>query len=183
MSWQEWLVMLAESFEGFQLGADIYCSVVIITNVKRYNADGVSGNEEFVLLLVIKHKGENAVDVLEEIDAFLLVEGKDNFAVALCLEIVLASIQASYLLMVVYLTIDSQYLLFVRRKKRLTATLWVNDTQSLMGKDSATTTIYTAPVRTTMTYLLTHLQSLLTQFLRLLFYIQYCCNSTHIFKK
>ena len=99
--------MLAETLKGFQFGADIYCSVVIITNVKRYNADRVSGNEKFVLLLVIKHKGENAADVLKEVDAFLPVEGKDNLAVAFRLEIILASIQASYLLVVVYLTIDS----------------------------------------------------------------------------
>ena len=173
--------MLAESFEGFQLGADIYCSVVIITYVKRYDTDWVAGNEEFVFLLVIKHKGEYAADVFKEVDTFLFVEGKDNLAVALCLEIVLASIQASYLLMVVYLTIDSQHLFPVRRIKRLTTTLGVNDAQSLMSKDSTAATIYTTPVRTTMTYLLTHLQSFFAQFLRLLFYIQYSCNSTHIF--
>ena len=43
---QEGLVMIALAFQCFQLTGDIHLTVGIVTNIKRYHADRVAGNEE-----------------------------------------------------------------------------------------------------------------------------------------
>jgi hypothetical protein len=70
--------------------------------------------------------------------------------------------------MVIDLTIDGQHLLAVWGVERLSATLRVDDAQSLVGEDGRTTTVYATPVRTTVTDLLTHLQCLIAELMRLL---------------
>ena len=81
--------------------------------------------------------------------------------------------------MIVNLAVHCQYLLLVRRKQWLSATLWVDNRQSLMGEYGRATTIYSTPVRSAVTDFLTHLQCLIAQRMRLLLYIQYCYYSTH----
>ena len=48
-----------------------------------------------------------------------------------------------------------------------------------MGKNSTPATIDSTPVRSTMTDLLTHLQCLLAELMRLLLDVKYCYDSTH----
>ena len=70
--------------------------------------------------------------------------------------------------MIINLTIHGQHLFPVRREQRLSTTLRVNDTQSLVGENGAAATIDTTPVWSAMADLLTHLQCLLTELMRLL---------------
>jgi hypothetical protein len=165
---QERLVALTLSFEGLEFTGHIDGTISIITNIERYDTNGVTGYEELVLLFVVEHKGKDAAEVFEEVDAFLTVESKDYLAVATGLKLILAGIAATNLLVVINLTIDSQYLFTVWREQGLTTTLRVNDAQSLVGKDGRATTVDTTPVRSAVTDLLTHLQRFITQSLCLL---------------
>ena len=121
MAWKEGLVTLALSFEGLQFGGHIDGAVAVVANIERYDADGVAGNQELVLLLVVEHEGEDATQVLEEVDALFAIEGKDDLTVAARLELILSGITAANLLMVIYLAVDSQHLLPVGREQRLSA--------------------------------------------------------------
>ena len=110
---QEGFEALALSLKGLEFAGHINSAVGIITNIKRYHTNGVSGNEEFVALLVVEHKGKDAAEVFEEVDAFLAVEGKDDLTVATRLEVIRSSKAATNLLMVIDLTVDSQHLLAI----------------------------------------------------------------------
>ena len=179
VAWQEGFEALTLSLEGLEFAGHIDSTVSIVTDIKRYDANGVTGNEEFVALLVIEHKGKDAAEVFEEVNAFLAIEGKDDLTVATRLEVIFSSKAATNLLMVINLTIDSKDLLAVGREQRLTATLRVHNAQSLVGQDSRATTVDTTPVRSAMADLLTHLQRFITKSLCLLFHIQYRNDSTH----
>ena len=135
MPWQERLVVLTEAFEGLQLGSHIYLAVAVVTDVERYDSDGVASNKKLIPLLVIEHKGEDAAQVLEEVYALLAIEGKDDLTVGPRLELILSGIQATNLLMIVYFAVYSEHLLLVWREERLTATLRIDDTQTFVGKD------------------------------------------------
>ena len=65
--------------------------------------------------------------------------------------------------MVVYLTIDGEYLLAVAAEQRLATGLGVDDRQAFMGEDGGVTCIDTAPVGATVSYLLTHTQCFVTE--------------------
>jgi hypothetical protein len=165
---QERLVALTLAFQSLEFTGHIDGAVAVISYIKRYHTNGVTGYEELVLLFVVEHKGKDAAEVFEEVDAFLTVESKDYLAVATGLKLILAGIAATNLLVVINLTIDSQYLFTVWREQGLTTTLRVNDAQSLMGKDGRAATVDTTPVRSAVTDLLTHLQRFITQSLCLL---------------
>ena len=62
--------------------------------------------------------------------------------------------------MIVYLAVHGKNLLLIDREQRLSSTLGVNDAESFVSEDGISATIDTAPVRTTMAYLLAHAQSL-----------------------
>ena len=135
MPGQEGLVPLALPFERLQFGGNIHGAVAVIAYIERYHADGVSGYQKLVLLFIIKCKGKDAADVLEEVDAFVAIERKDDLAVAARLEVILAGILAANLLVIVNLAVDGQHLLPVGREKRLPAAFGIDDGEPFMGKD------------------------------------------------
>ena len=139
----------------------------------------VAGDEESVLLLVIKSEGEDAVQIFEKVDALVAIKRQNNLTVAARLEIITPLVSFSYLLVVVYLTIHGQHLLAVGREQRLTSTLRVDNAQSLVRQYGASRTMNAAPVRTAVTYLLAHAKRLCAQLWRLLFNVEYCYYSAH----
>ena len=110
---QEGLVTLALALEGFQFGGDVDGAIAIVTYIKRYDADGVAGYEELIALLIVEHKGKDAAEVLEEVDALLAIEGKDDLTIGTRLELVLTGKAATDFLMVVNLAIDGKHLLAI----------------------------------------------------------------------
>ena len=140
----------------------------------------VAGYEEGILLLVIKGKGENTVQVFKKVNSLVAVKRKDHLTVATCLKIITPLISCPDLLMVIYLAVDGQHLFAIRREQRLTSTLGIDDAQTLMRQYGTARTMYAAPVWTTVAYLLTHAESLGAQLRRLFFYVEYCYNSAHI---
>lgn len=82
--------------------------------------------------------------------------------------------------MVVYLTIDGEYLLAIAAEQRLATGLRVDDRQAFMGEDGGVTCIDTAPVGATVSYLLTHTQCFVTELAHRAANVEYGYNSTHI---
>ena len=78
---KEGLVTLALAFEGLELGGDVDGAISIVADVEGDDANGISGDEEFVALLIVEHKGKDTTEVFEEVDAFLTIEGEDDLAV------------------------------------------------------------------------------------------------------
>ena len=72
------------------------------------------------------------------------------------LEIVLPGIAAANLLMVVDFAVDGQYLTAVGRVQGLSSAFGVDDAQSFVSEYGRATTIYTTPVWSAVTDLLTH---------------------------
>ena len=122
MSGQERLVALTLSFEGFEFGGHIDFPVAVVADIKRYDADGVAGNQELVAFLVVEHKGKDAAEGFEEgngrkgvgLLAPFAIEREDDFTVAARLKLVLSRKATANLLMVVYLAIDGEHLLAIR---------------------------------------------------------------------
>ena len=180
MSGQEGFVLFAETFQGFQLAGNVHGAVAVIAYIKRYNANGVAGYQECILLLVVEGKGKDAGEVLQKVDAFLALEGQNHLAVAACMKVILTGIASADFLMIVDLTVHGQDLLLVGAVERLAATFGVNDRESLMCQDGRAATVDSTPVRSAVTDFLTHTQRLLSQLLRLLLDIKYGYNSTPI---
>ena len=82
--------------------------------------------------------------------------------------------------MVVYLTIDGEYLLAVAAEQRLATGLGVDDRQAFMGEDGGVTCIDTAPVGATVSYLLTHTQCFVTELAHRAANVENGYNSAHI---
>ena len=114
VSGQERLISLTLTFQRLQFRGHIDRSVLVISNVEWYHADGVAGNQKSILLLVIEHKSEDAAEVFQKTNALLTVKGEDHLAIALRLKRILSGKPAAGLLMVVDLTVHRQHLFTVR---------------------------------------------------------------------
>ena len=81
MSWQEGLVCIAIAFKGFQLGSTIDFSILVVTDVQRYNSYRIACNKEIIFFLVIKGKSIDSIQLLKKVYTFLFIQGKNYFAV------------------------------------------------------------------------------------------------------
>ena len=89
MTWQERLVLIAESLQGLELAADIDGAVLVAADIKRNDSYRITGNEICILLAVVQGKCVNAVEIFEKVNALLLVKSQDNLAVRAGLKLVL----------------------------------------------------------------------------------------------
>ena len=99
--------MGSEAFQPLQLGGDHEVSDVVVTDVKGDDAYRVAGNQVNIFLLVVEGEGEDAVQILDEMDAFLAVEGQYHLAVGAGLELVFVFEPLPQLAMVVNLAVDA----------------------------------------------------------------------------
>ena len=81
----------------------------------------VARNHERILLDVVQREGIYSVEVFEEVQVLLAVEGEYDFAIGARLKLVLVFVFLSDFLMVIYFSIHCEHLLPVRRDKRLSA--------------------------------------------------------------
>ena len=119
MARQERLVAFTLSFKGLQLRGNIHRAIAVIADIKRYHTDGVTGNQELVLLFIVEHKGKDTTQVLEEVNTLFAIQGEYDLTVRTRLELVLSGIATANLLMVINLAIDGQHLLTVGREQGL----------------------------------------------------------------
>ena len=67
MTREEWLVVVALTFQSLQLTCYQHFSILIITNIKRNYADRVAGNEELFTLGIVKSEGKDTVQLFEHL--------------------------------------------------------------------------------------------------------------------
>ena len=174
MSRKERLVSLTLSLKSLQLTCHIYYTIAVIAYIQWYHSYRVTCYQILIQLHIIKTECKDTAQTLHEwsdVSLILLslfhlstpfaVKGKNHLTVTACLKLVFTFKRLAYVLMIVNLTIHSQHLFLVGREQRLSSRLWINNGKSLMCKYCGTTTIYSTPVRSTVTYLLTHSQCFL----------------------
>ncbi len=132
--------------QGLELGSHVEIAVFVAPGVQRHDPHRVAGDQVAAALLVVEHEGENAVEVVQEIGAALLVEGEDHFAVRAGGELVGRGEATLELLVVVDLAVDRQHLLAVAAVERLGAVFDVDDGQPLVGQDRLVAGVDAAPV-------------------------------------
>ena len=113
MSGKEWFIFVAHAFKGFQFAGAVDGSVGIAAYIKRYDADGVAGNEELVALFIIKSKSEDTAQPFDEVGTVAAVEGEDDLTVASCLELIFTGKVGADVTVVVDFAVDGQNLLAV----------------------------------------------------------------------
>ena len=67
MTWEEWLVVVALTFQSLQLACHQHFSIFIITNIKRNYTDRVMGNEELITLGILKGEGKDTVQLFKHL--------------------------------------------------------------------------------------------------------------------
>ena len=176
---QEGFVALALAFQGFQFRCYVDGAVGIVPDVQGDHADGIAGDQEGVLLLVVQHEGENAVQFVQEVRTLVAIQGKDDLAVAARAEIIFPGIAPPDFLVVVNLSVHGQNLPPVGRKQGLPARFGIDDAETFVGKDGAAATPDTAPIRASVPDFPAHFQGLTPQLGALLTDFQDTGNSTH----
>ena len=185
MARKERLVAVALAFKGLQLGCHIHLAVLVVANVKRYDANRVASDKKRAILDIVKGESEDAGQALKQrherrraIGLPLTIEGQDDLAVGTRLILVIARRLADGS-MVVNLTVHGKHLFLVGREERLPAAFRVDNGKTLMAQYGRLASVDATPVGAAMTYFLTHTQRLLAQFGRLLTDIEYSYYSTH----
>ena len=107
------------------------------------------------------------------------VKGQDDLAVAACLVLIVGCRSLADGLVIVDFPIDGKHLPAVGTIERLLAALRIHDAQTLVAQDGMPSAVDAAPVRTAVTNLLAHAQSLVAQLGGLLLDVKYTYYSTH----
>ena len=113
VSGKERLVFVTEAFEGFQFAAEIDASGFVAPYIKGNDTDRVAGNQVIVRLFVVEGESEDAVQLFEEVDAFVFIKGKDDLAVRTRLESVFPGIAGTDVAVVVNFAVDGKNLFAV----------------------------------------------------------------------
>ena len=180
MSRKERFIALTISFERLQFAGAIHRSVLVVTDIQGNHANGIAGNQEIILFFVIKGKGENSVQFLQERNTFVAIQGQDHLTITSRLEMIASFIPLADVTVIIDLAVDRQNLPAVHRIKRLASALGINDRKTFVSQNRRTSTINSTPVRTTMTNLARHRQSFVSPLGSLFPDIEYTHNSTHI---
>ena len=120
----------------------------------------VAANHVHILFAVVQRKGEDTVQVFEEVGPLLLVKRKDNLAVGVGLELVLIGVLISNIEVIVDLAINSEHQISVFAVKGLATRLWVYNRQALVGEDRLVVAEDARPIGTTVPYALGHIEHL-----------------------
>ena len=67
MTWEEWLIVVALTFQCLQLTCHQHLSIFIITDIKRNHTDWVSGDEELITLCIVKSEGKDTVQLFKHL--------------------------------------------------------------------------------------------------------------------
>ena len=67
MTWEEWFIVVALTFQCLQLTCHQHLSIFIITDIKRNYADRVAGNEELITLSIVKGEGKDTVQLFKHL--------------------------------------------------------------------------------------------------------------------
>ena len=175
----EVLDVAAERDEGLHLGGRVQVPVLIATGVEGHDAHGISSDQEVVGALVVEHKRENATQLVEKVPLIALVERDDDFTIGVRLEGELREL-LTQLLVVVNLTVDSQYHVLGLVGERLGTVLHVHDGETLVGQDGVVVRVKPAPVWSAVSQQSGHGHRTFAECLWIAFDIENACNAAHV---
>ena len=156
MAGKEWFVFVTETFKSFQFTGYVDCSICIMSYIKRYYANRVTGDKEFIPFFIVKSKSEDAVQLFEEMNTFVLVKCQNDFAVTTCPEFIASGIPGTYFTVIIDFAVNGKNLFTVGRVKGLSSTLRIYNGKAFVCEDCTASGVNTTPIRTTMTDFLCH---------------------------
>lgn len=137
--------------EGLHLRGHQEPSLPVVAPVERADADGIPRDDRAARLRVPEHEGEDPVQPLEHPgDVALAVEGADDLAVRLGLEVEGPGEAGAELAVVVDLAVHRERHCAVRGDERLRAARGVDDREALVDEDDAVIGVDPAPVGATV---------------------------------
>ncbi len=170
---------LAHRHQRLHLGGDIEVAVLVAAGVEGDDPHVVATNQVGILLRVVEDKGEDAVEIVQEGRALLLVEGEQHLTVGVGLELEVDLEVFLQLLVVVDLAVDRQHMGAFGVVERLGAVARVDDGQALMHQNGLVGAVDAGPVRPAVTKSLGHLQRRFAQGCCIGFDVQNAENRTH----
>ncbi|MNC03055.1 hypothetical protein D3C75_504480 [compost metagenome] len=163
MSGREGLDALAHRHQGLHLGGDIEVAVLVAAGIEGDDPHVVTANQIGILFGVIEDEGKDAVQIVQEGGALLLVEGEQHLAVGVGLELEVDLEALLEFLVVVDLAVDGQYVSALGVVERLGAIARIDDGQALVHQDGLVGAVDAGPVRPAVTQSLGHLQGRFAQ--------------------
>ena len=179
VSRREGLDALADRHQGLHLGGDIEVAVFVAAGIEGDDPHVVATNQVGILLGVIEDEGEDAVQIVQERRALLLVKGQQHFTVGVGLELEVDLEVLLQLLVVVDLAVDGQYVRALGIVERLCAVARIDDGQALVHQDGLVGAVDAGPVRPAVTQSLGHLQGRFAQGSGVGLDVQNAENRTH----
>jgi hypothetical protein len=148
--------LVADGVQALELGSKVHGSRLLggESLIEGGDADGVAGGNGAILLLVVQHKGEHAVEVGRRIDVMFEIQRNDDLAVGCGLEGIALLELLSDQTVVVDLAVDGQNNGLVGVGQGLGARLDTNDAETLMAEDCVVADDIAAPVGATVADLL-----------------------------
>ena len=107
----------------------------IVAHVQRDNTDVVAANQVGVFFAVVQGEGKHALQVVQELGPFLLIQRQDHFTVRAGLECVAVAVFGAQCLVVIDLTVDSQRVRFFLVIQRLCTGVDVNNGQTFVSQN------------------------------------------------
>ncbi len=144
------LDVVADADQRLHFRSHVQAARGIVAHVERADADRIAGDQVALRILVPEREGEDAVELVEEVDAVFAIQGVDHLAVRVGLELVGLAQALLQLAMVVDLAVHRQRQAAVGRSQRLRAGRHVDDGEALVHQDGPVIGIDAAPVRPAM---------------------------------
>ncbi|MNG61390.1 hypothetical protein D3C79_195740 [compost metagenome] len=170
----------ANRHQRFHFRSHIQVAEFIMPHVQRDNAQMVAANQVGVFLGVVQGKGEHALQVVEEVGAFFLIQRQDHLTVGTSLELIAIAKLLAQRLVVVNFTVNRQNVGVRSVVQRLGAIVDVDNRQALMHQNGFIAGVNAGPVRAAVAHQTRQLQRFLTQFNGIGLQIEHTENRTHI---
>ena len=121
--------------QGLHFRRHVEVAVLIVAHVQRDNTDVVAANQIGVFFTVVQREGKHALQVVQELRAFFLIQRQDHFTVGTGLERVAIAVFGAQRLMVVDFTVYRQRVRFFLVIQRLCTGVDVNNGQTFVSQN------------------------------------------------
>ena len=150
----------------------------VATSVKGNDPYRISGNQEFIVALVVQYKGEDATQGIEEVGSLAFIKGNDGLAIGCGLERVVRQL-APEGFVIVDLPVDRQDQVASGICQGLSAMLNINNRKPLVGEDCVFVGKNAAPVRPSVAQKARHRHRPFAKRYRITVNIQNASDATH----
>ncbi len=118
-----------------------------MAHVQRDDAQVIAADQVGVFFGVIQGKGEHALQIVEELRAFLLIQRQDHFTVGAGLEGIAVAQLLAQRLVVVNFAVDRQNVGVRSVVQRLSAVVDVDDRQAFVSQNGFVAGVNAGPIR------------------------------------